>query len=795
VEKKTILVSFILVVISLVFFHPVFSGKVPFPGDLLVGNHEPYKSYSYRGYQPAGVPHKAQGSDVIRELFPWKFFSIESLKTGQITFWNPYNFSGNPHFANLQSGTFYLVNVLFFLMPFLLGWTIYIILQPILAALFTYIFLRDISLSKTASVYGGITFAFSAFMVVWLQWGVFGHAILWLPLVLFLINRFISKPSSIKMLFLTVVLTQSILAGYIQLAIYLYIFSLSFVLFKFLTEKNKRSCFLIYGSLVFPYIAALILTTFQTLPLIEFVSESLRKPYSLDQLSERLIPLKNLITIIFPDFFGNPATRNYWISGTYIERVSYIGILSILFIFFALYSKSRSKYTLFFIIVSLVSYISALDIQPIKLFHSIGIPALSSGVPSRILAIFCFAVSVLAAIGIDSYIKDENKKRYLKPFFLLLTIVVITWIFVLLGTNENFYITKRNLVLPSLILIFGGFILFLEGLVKKAVVLIFLLTIGDLFYFFHKITPFSPQEYVYPKTEVVAQLRKMQGGNDRYWGYGSAHVDANFQLYEKNFSPEGYDALYIKRYGQLLSASKNGKIADSIPATVAEIAPGYGGDDLKNNYYRQRTLNLLGVKYVLNKNDFLVNSYSTDYDTFPKEIYKLVWQKAPWQIYENKQALPRVFLASDYVVERSNKDKIIQMIFNEKFNLRDKIILEEDIYPKINFAKDENAKVEIKEYKANKIVLQTSAASNMLLFLSDNYYKGWKVSIDGKNDKIYRADYSFRAVPIIKGNHEVVFSYYPESFDLGLKISIGSFISLILLVILFKVKRLHYVKK
>jgi len=334
-------------------------------------------------------------------------------------------------------------------------------------------------------------------------------------------------------------------------------------------------------------------------------------------------------------------------------------------------------------------------------------------------------------------------------------------------------------VLPSLILIFGGFILFLEGFVKKAVVLIFLLTIGDLFYFFHKITPFSPQEYVYPKTEVVGQLRKIQGVNDRYWGYGSAHVEANFQLYEKNFSAEGYDALYIKRYGQLLSASKNGKIADSIPATVAEIAPGYGEDDLKNNYYRQRTLNLLGIKYVLSKNTLLESNNEPDYKTFPKETYKLIWQQTPWQIYENKQALPRVFLASDYVVE-TDRDKIVEMMFDDKLSLGDRIILEEDISPKINFTKDENAKIEIKEYKPNKIVLQTSAASNMLLFLSDNYYKGWKVSIDGENDKIYRADYSFRAVPIIKGNHEVVFSYYPESFDMGIKIS---FITVALLII------------
>jgi len=82
----------------------------------------------------------------------------------------------------------------------------------------------------------------------------------------------------------------------------------------------------------------------------------------------------------------------------------------------------------------------------------------------------------------------------------------------------------------------------------------------------------------------------------------------------------------------------------------------------------------------------------------------------------------------------------------------------------------------------------------MLLFISDNYYPGWKVSIDGGNGKIYRADYSFRAVPILRGKHEIIFSYYPDSFDLGIKISLTTFVSIILLIILDKLRK-YYVKK
>jgi uncharacterized membrane protein YfhO len=51
--------------------------------------------------------------------------------------------------------------------------------------------------------------------------------------------------------------------------------------------------------------------------------------------------------------------------------------------------------------------------------------------------------------------------------------------------------------------------------------------------------------------------------------------------------------------------------------------------------------------------------------------------------------------------------------------------------------------------------------------LSDTYFPGWRVFVDGKEEKIYRADYNFRAVPISAGKHRVEFVYDPLSFKMG----------------------------
>ncbi|HYA93797.1 MAG TPA: YfhO family protein, partial [Thermodesulfobacteriota bacterium] len=76
-------------------------------------------------------------------------------------------------------------------------------------------------------------------------------------------------------------------------------------------------------------------------------------------------------------------------------------------------------------------------------------------------------------------------------------------------------------------------------------------------------------------------------------------------------------------------------------------------------------------------------------------------------------------------------------------------------------------KVQILSESNNRLDLRVSAVENSLLVLSDTHYPGWKAFVDGKETKIYRADYTFRAIPLSAGTHQVEFVYDPLSFKLG----------------------------
>lgn len=792
--NRTLLAFIIFLFIGIIFFNKsFFQGQVPFPGDLLVGNYEPYRSFPDLGYAAGGVPHKAQGPDVIRQLIPWKYFSIEEIKNGRLPLWNPYNFSGNPLLANFQSGVFYPFNAAFLIFDFETAWTIYIFLIPLLSAFFVYLFMREIGMNRIASYYAGIVFAFSSYMVVWMEYGNIGHVFLWLPLLLYLIEKLVKKIAFIHAIAFVGVSALAFLAGYIQGYFYVVcVFSL-YYFFRLWQEKHFTPFHI--GLLIFFLFTPLLIGMVQLLPTLELFINSSRSNYSLDQIRQLLNPAWYTVTTFIPNFFGNPATRNHWFYGTYIERVSYFGIYPLLFAFFALFLIKINKYILPFAIIFAASFLISLDLIFTRYLYLLPIPILSTTVPTRVLSLFVFSGSILSGIGLHYFLMRKEKKRMLAiiSLFALLFLVVGISIFTLpqfivqFADNKN--IALRNTILPAVFFIIFIFIafsyynplrirLFKSKYIKIAAVCLLIgITLFDLFFFFEKITPFSPREYFYPKTQVMDYLRS-QEKTERFWGFGSGNIENNFATIEQVYSPEGYDPLFSKRYSELLSITQsNGINGGEVYRSDANIRSS-NGERVWDDEYFQKLSNILGVKYILNKVD-LHDASLPDYHIFPEETYELLWGKGNWQVYENKNVLPRFYLVDNYIV-RTNRDDILSEIFLENIDLKNVAILEESTG--LDLGNDENAAVKLLKYEPQRVTFSVNSNKNMLLVLSDTYFPGWIADIDGKRTKIYRANYTFRAVEVPRGAHTVTFAYSPSSFLFGFWISVLSVFCIILLL-------------
>ena len=136
-NKKTIECITILLFFSALgavfFYKSIFSGRIPFPGDLLISEYQPWRSSSFLGYVPGSYPSKFQYSDTVRQLYPWKMLAVDMMKRGDLPLWNPHNFSGSP-LLPAQPALFYFavsgcVDSLYYHTTFF-GRTVYLLVGP-----------------------------------------------------------------------------------------------------------------------------------------------------------------------------------------------------------------------------------------------------------------------------------------------------------------------------------------------------------------------------------------------------------------------------------------------------------------------------------------------------------------------------------------------------------------------------------------------------------------------------------------------------------------------------------------
>ena len=179
------------------------------------------------------------------------------------------------------------------------------------------------------------------------------------------------------------------------------------------------------------------------------------------------------------------------------------------------------------------------------------------------------------------------------------------------------------------------------------------------------------------------------------------------------------------------------------------------------------------------------------------------------KLYKYRSHFPRAWLVKNFKVLDTHT--ILLRMLTKEFHPDQEVLLEEDplslTLPRkgggdaclalpagrqaVGRGGDE---VEFISESNNRVHLRVRTTENTLLVLSDTYYPGWKAfvypvryasynqgtlvdtnlsnRVDGKETKIYKADYNFRAIPLKAGEYEIQFIYDPISFKIGTLVSL-----------------------
>lgn len=767
----------VIILAILAFFYPVWlRGLVPLPADFVVGVYYPWLDYKW-GF-PTGVPVKnPMTTDVVSFTYPMQMLAMDLLKNGQWPLWNPYILAGTPLLANFQSAPFSPTNFVYFIFDRLTAWSIQIILQHVLAAFFTYLLLRYWKVSRAGAVFGGITFAFAGFNLLWSQWN--GHALssAFIPLVLLFEARLLDSGQVKNGIGVSFVLALQMLSGYPQVVIYT---AVGMLLLWLVRVWGDSKWFVKTTLLGIFSVLGVGLAAFQILPGAELLSLSQRdvEPHPFEW---AFLPWVKIITIFAPDYFGNHATQNYWGPQDYTSNTGFIGVVAFILASLAVMFLKKSKHVLFCLLLGIIALLLAFP-TPISVgIWKSGFLGLQAASAHRSLVLLNLSIALLAGFGADRFLSGDRLRArlaFLIPYLVIGGFTIVT-LYLFLESKQvteavegipKYTVGLRNLIFPIATLLLASVVFLVRSrkikLRRVSFIFLLILTCLELFRFGWKFTPFSPRHIVFPTTPILDFLTNAQRP---VRVTGSSVIPINMRMPYKIESLEGYDAVYPLRISQFLAAM-NGQKGGTDPLGR------YGTVDNETSHL----LDLVNTEYYLVIKKDKENRPSPKGNIpnyFDKNRFTVAFEDRSVSILESRTVLPRAFVVYSWDKVASDRE-VINLLLDKGFPIREKVLLEEDVPFQESVQPQEKSSVKFLSYVENESRMQVETSADGLLFVSDTWYPGWKAYVDGKETKIYRANFAFRAIPVTSGAHDVRFSYQPDSFYNGLKVSLISLFAL-----------------
>ena len=121
----------------------------------------------------------------------------------------------------------------------------------------------------------------------------------------------------------------------------------------------------------------------------------------------------------------------------------------------------------------------------------------------------------------------------------------------------------------------------------------------------------------------------------------------------------------------------------------------------------------------------------------------------------------------------------------DRLKLKEEAVVQKsEVELKPNYQLDSLASITLKSYKPNNLVYESTNENDGVAVFSEMYYKnGWKATIDGKDQPIFKVNYLLRGLEIPKGKHTIEFTFEPQVIKTGSSIALASSVLLMLLIL------------
>jgi len=732
----------------------MFEGKIPFPGDFV------FDFPPYAPLKPAySLLPQTNIGDLVSSFYPYRTIAARAVRSGSMPLWNPYMLSGTPFLAMAQSALFYPPNFLYYVLPVPVAWSIGFILRRVLATLFTALFIRRIGGTSTGAIAAGLMFSFCGFLTAW-QGQTMSDAAIWLPLICYSVIRLREETDARSIAIAAFAFAMPVLAGHPETAAHLALTGSALALFLALSPPRLAflKAFTVSGLIAFGLAAVQILPTLEWL---KYVNHSLKDPWPLPPLhsilalvSRDIIRTKNVIGLLLP------------------EQSGYLAMMTFAAAPIALMRRQSRRYAIFFALAAIVAFSAAYGIGPVHWLVSIT-PGLQMMKNSRLTLVVSFSMAVLAGLGISALgefgFSDSKQRRFravLLAFAGSSIALVLIYLVHLLPVSELI----ESVRVPRF-----GFVLLIASALTLALkaasylpqrvfsVLTILLIAIDLGTVTYGAIPFTKVRDVFPSIPLFDRLPADTTARFRIAQFGAAY-GANFETMYGRFELGGYELPLerLKRFTADLGRNDMDSVM-LIPRAVLDT--------------KDRRLDMLNAKY------YIVSEWDPLYMEFRNhpDRFRFLYTFGDTDVIENLRSLGPAFLVPLSGVEAiPDESKQLIRVKDPAFDPEHQVVVSEG--PSSTAEPRGNEKrIEWRSTENDSFELDVTTSDPSVLVISQIDYPGWNADVDGKPAPIVRANYAFPAIFVSAGSHHVRFSFEPDTFKVGLALSVVAVIVLAVL--------------
>jgi hypothetical protein len=729
----------------------------------------------------------AGGGDLASFLYPMYTFISRSLHEGVFPLWNPYLYGGAPFAADIQTGLFYPVHLLTFLLtPDVTYRTVEMlaIFHIWLAGAFMYICLRGLltgsaQLARVACLAGALAFMFSDLFIVHLGNLNMIEVAAWLPLIFVLFHRALWDQRPGLAVAGGVALAMSLYAGHIQpflyivlcLGIYL-LFHLAVLHLRYRSQPKVGS----RGQAAVRTIGPAVLT-FAILfavgiglaapllfPAMEMAGYSIRLDTPYAEAMRYSLPPAELIGLLVPNFFGRDPAQ-FWGPWDRVE-VGYLGVLPLLLAGVAV-TLRRQAVARFFALLAIIALLLALG--GYSVFQG-WLNVLAPGfallrAPARFIFLMDFALAALAALGLDVLLRRLDLRQRLAfralVRFVPLALVAIAaagtpLVYTALLTSQDkdptiFERISRAANGWAIFLVFAGlsvaWMLALRwrwlkpaalGWLAATLIAVDLLTLG---------------------ANVDVGTTDPTGGFQHAAAISFLRQDKSFYRIDTR---TGVWDVWQPDLSLVAGIQDVGGIVNPLLLAGYDAYWGNLGSRSSPLY------DFLNAGYIIGHKNVKLDTTK----------FELAFDGDPQvNVYRNTRVLPRAQVVHQaQVIPRA---QALAALRAEGFNPAVSVILESG--QALAASSNVTSSATIIAYDANALQVQVTAVAPGYLVLSEVYYPGWRAWVDGAETEILRANYAFRAVAMPAGTHLVKMSFEPPLWRWGLVVAGVTLVATLLL--------------